>query len=321
MNLFFFQNCISPHQIPFIEELSVFTDVDRVVVIAPRVDYDDRKLMGWKASNLLKVSNVEFIIASSVDQVKKLYESCKGADTYCFLLYHYPLWQHSLRFALKDWKYVKHFNYLLVMGDEFVNYYRFWSKRWKVLPFIYCTEWKERTLPVPITEKLKVLYVGSFSDRKNVVAMFSILSQKSELELGLVGDGEKRTLIETMNKEAKAKVILYGMQPMNRISEIMQQYDVLVLPSKHDGWGAVVNEALTMGLYVVTSNHCGASYLLKDRQQGIVFNLESSSSLNNVIDTCIANRDWIRKTVNERIAWSKDHISCKAVAHYFMQNL
>lgn len=98
-------------------------------------------------------------------------------------------------------------------------------------------------------------------------------------------------------------------------------YDVLVLPSKHDGWGAVVNEALTMGLYVVTSNHCGASYLLKDRQQGIVFNLESSSSLNNVIDTCIANRDWIRKTVNERIAWSKDHISCKAVAHYFMQNL
>ena len=73
MNLFFFQNCISPHQIPLIEELSVFTDVDRVVVIAPRVDYDDRKLMGWKASNLLKVSNVEFIIASSVDQVKKLY--------------------------------------------------------------------------------------------------------------------------------------------------------------------------------------------------------------------------------------------------------
>lgn len=76
-----------------------------------------------------------------------------------------------------------------------------------------------------------------------------------------------------------------------------------------------------MGLYVVTSNHCGASYLLKDRQQGIVFNLESPSSLDNVIDTCIVNRDWIRKTVNKRIAWSKDHISCKAVAHYFMQNL
>ena len=52
MNLFF-QNCISPHQIPFIEELSSFTDVDRVVVIAPRVDYDDQ-LMGWKTQNCLR---------------------------------------------------------------------------------------------------------------------------------------------------------------------------------------------------------------------------------------------------------------------------
>ena len=62
MNLFFFQNCISPHQIPFIEELSVFTDVDRVVVIAPRVDYDDRKLMGWKTSKLLETKGIEFLI-------------------------------------------------------------------------------------------------------------------------------------------------------------------------------------------------------------------------------------------------------------------
>ena len=74
-----------------------------------------------------------------------------------------------------------------------------------------------------------------------------------------------------MNKEAKAKVILYGMQPMNRISEIMQQYDVLVFTSKHDGLGGCGKRGADNGLYVVTSNHCGASYLLKDRQQGIVF--------------------------------------------------
>ena len=76
-----------------------------------------------------------------------------------------------------------------------------------------------------------------------------------------------------------------------------------------------------MGLYVVTSNHCGASYLLKDRQQGIVFNLESPSSLDNVIDTCIVNRDWIRKTVNARITWSREYISGKAVAEYFLKQL
>jgi len=74
MNLFFFQNCISPHQIPFIEELSVFTDVDRVVVIAPRVDYDDRKLMGWKTSKLLETKGIEFLITPTMKVVQRLYE-------------------------------------------------------------------------------------------------------------------------------------------------------------------------------------------------------------------------------------------------------
>ena len=352
MNLFFFQNCISPHQIPFIEELSVFTDVDRVVVIAPRVDYDDRKLMGWKTSKLLETKGIEFLITPTMKVVQRLYEECKGIETFCFfsginafpeivpwmklsfnysfkrgviteppLLYNHPLWLHKLRFALKDWRYVKYFDYLLVMGDEFVPYYRFWSKKWKVLPFVYCTEWRERIYPIPTSEKLKVLYVGSLSDRKNVVEMFQVLCQKTDLELGIVGDGEKRAQIEEMSMQANTEVVLYGMQPMERISDIMQQYDVLILPSKHDGWGAVVNEALTVGLYVITSNHCGASYLLKDKQQGMIFTLEEAQSLSNVADVCIAKKDWIRETVNERITWSKNYISGKAVANYIVQNL
>ena len=46
MNLIFLQNCISPHQMPYIKELPVYESVDRVVVVAPRIDYDDRKQMG-----------------------------------------------------------------------------------------------------------------------------------------------------------------------------------------------------------------------------------------------------------------------------------
>lgn len=81
-------------------------------------------------------------------------------------------------------------------------------------------------------QRLKILYVGSLSDRKNVVEMFQVLCQKVELELGIVGDGEKRAQIEEMNIQSKTEVTLYGIQPMERVSEIMQQYDVLILPSK-----------------------------------------------------------------------------------------
>ncbi|MGJ0982373.1 glycosyltransferase family 4 protein, partial [Bacteroides ovatus] len=151
MNLIFLQNCISPHQMPYIKELPVYESVDRVVVVAPRIDYDDRKQMGWKTPELLKVEGIEFLITPTIEVVQKLYEECKGIETFCFfsginafpeivpwmklsfnypfkrgviteppLLYNHPLWQHKLRFALKDWRYIKYFDYLLVMGDEFV---------------------------------------------------------------------------------------------------------------------------------------------------------------------------------------------------------
>lgn len=69
MNLIFLQNCVSPHQMPYIKELPAMTVVDRVVVVSPRMDYDDRKLMGWQASALLDAEGVEFIIAPSLEQV------------------------------------------------------------------------------------------------------------------------------------------------------------------------------------------------------------------------------------------------------------
>ena len=84
MNLIFLQNCISPHQMPYIKELPVYESVDRVVVVAPRIDYDDRKQMGWKTPELLKVEGIEFLITPTIEVVQKLYEECKGIETFCF---------------------------------------------------------------------------------------------------------------------------------------------------------------------------------------------------------------------------------------------
>lgn len=53
---------------------------------------------------------------------------------------------------------------------------------------------------------------------------------------------------------------------MNEIPHIMENHDILILPSLHDGWGAVVNEAITMGLYIITSDKCGAKALIKIKE-------------------------------------------------------
>lgn len=358
MNLLFFLNCISPHQIPYIRELNKHEDVNDVIVIAPCINYAQRKEMGWNNENLLNTQEVRFIIAPSAKEVNDLYNTYQGTKTWCIysginafkeiacwfrtslhfnvkrgiiteppLLYNHPLWQHAIRFALQDWKYVKYIDKFFVMGDEFLPYYKFWNKRWDVIPFLYCTEWRERSSIKTISGPLRVLYVGSLSPRKNVQCLLSAIQLMSEqnqsnLEIGIVGDGELRNdLSNIANHITATSIIFYGKREMSAIPSIMEQYDVLVLPSRHDGWGAVVNEALTLGLYTICSDHCGAKYLLKEQSIGLVFQSDNSEDLMQKICQCVNHKEEIRQTQQTRINWSKEHISGKAVADLFLTHI
>ena len=53
---------------------------------------------------------------------------------------------------------------------------------------------------------------------------------------------------------------------------MIAKYDALVLPSRHDGWGVVVNEALLQGVPVIVSDHVGAKCLVESPGgAGLVF--------------------------------------------------
>ena len=365
MNLLFFQNIISPHQMPYIQYLPKMEGVDEVVVIVPEVNLGERDALGWDAKRWLQTEGIRFVVAPSSDEVDRIIRNAvvNGKpstvnQTWCLFsginafpsvaewfrlslkyqvkraviteppyVYEHPLWQHAIRFALKDWRYVKYIDKIFVMGDGYLNYYRFWSKRWEVISFMYCTEWRERSSAIVSNgERLKVLYVGSLSHRKNVQCLLKacmLLSreEQEQLEIGIVGDGEQRHQLENMAKAIACKTKFYGSQPMEAIPEIMEQYDMLVLPSLHDGWGAVVNEALTLGLYAICSDHCGAKMLLKNSDNGTVFKSNNDKDLSSKIRICIQRREEIRDGVMQRIEWSREHISGEAVAWAFISNI
>ena len=331
------------------------------------------------------------------------YNVRRGVITEPPYVYDHPLWQHAIRFALKDWRYVKYIDKIFVMGEDYLNYYRFWSKRWEVIPFMYCTEENNvlckqseqaranETLTLRKAtgrrtkfgndtalrnvacgyyenqnqnqkengngngnenenqkengdgngnvnqnenenqnqnqrERVRVVYVGSLSHRKNVGCLLKaakLLSkeEQEQLEIGIVGDGDEREALERLADGLVTPVRFYGTQPMEMIPDIMGQYDVLVLPSLHDGWGAVVNEALTLGLYVICSDHCGAKYLLKDPKNGATFVSDDASDFMFKLRDCIKQKNEVRAEKRERIQWSKIHISGEAVASYFLSKL
>ena len=62
MNLLFFQNIVSPHQMPYIEHLPKREGVDDVVVLVPEVNLGERDALGWDARRWLKTEGVRELI-------------------------------------------------------------------------------------------------------------------------------------------------------------------------------------------------------------------------------------------------------------------
>lgn len=71
-----------------------------------------------------------------------------------------------------------------------------------------------------------------------------------------------------------------GVVDSSRIGAILRRCDVLVLPSRHDGWGVVLNEAASLGKALIASDACGAAHhLIEHEVNGYRFRAGDRSAL------------------------------------------
>lgn len=350
MILIFFQNCLSPHQIPYIRECAKDERVDKVYFVMPRIDYDMRADMGWSNDKLMDEPTIEFVLKPTDDMVRELLDvgdkdvRClfsgirADADVFRWLntsiafnvkryiiteppyTFDKPLWMHYVRFFLQDYRYVKHIDGVFAIGESCERYYHSISKRWRVFPFIYVTESFDVEL-VSLHDDMKVLYVGSLSERKNVKVLVEAMRGLHNVQLNIVGDGDKRQELEVLSKESEINADFLGTMPMKDIPNEMQKNDVLVLPSLYDGWGAVVNEALTQGLYVVCSDKCGAKDLLREDYRGATFRNNDAMNLHTRLAALTDNTSVLRQNRKGRIDWAKTSISGKVISKYMIDCL
>lgn len=130
---------------------------------------------------------------------------------------------------------------------------------------------------------VEMLYVGQLIVRKRVDLLLQAFArlERPEARLRLIGQGPEEGALQALAQRlgiAERVQFLPGM-PNAQTVAAMAQADLLVLPSRFDGWGAVVNEALMVGTPVVCSNRCGASDLIEDGRNGYVFEAGSVDSL------------------------------------------
>ncbi len=121
----------------------------------------------------------------------------------------------------------------------------------------------------------RFLFVGQMIARKGVdvlLAAFSRLVEEGHpVELHLVGrEGELPQWLSALRPGVLAHIKNIGFLQPEELPKVFMNADVFVFPSRHDGWGVVVNQALGAGLPVITSTAAGAGRdLVKDGIEGI----------------------------------------------------
>lgn len=134
----------------------------------------------------------------------------------------------------------------------------------------------ERAETVSIESRMhpRFAFVGRLVDWKGVDMLLEATAralQDKDLELHIVGDGPMRCKLEAQAASLKLgeRVVFHGFVSQKHCAKLLLDCDALVLPSLYECGGAVVLEAMAMGLPVIATKWGGpADYL--DETTGIL---------------------------------------------------
>src|SRR6266404_9235867 len=94
----------------------------------------------------------------------------------------------------------------------------------------------------------------------------------------------------------KARIQYEGFQSPENLPAYFAQADVFVLPSRHDGWGVVVNQALATGLPIITSDAVGAGLdYVENGINGVRVEAGSVDALYEAMKTLVQNPEMARR--------------------------
>ena len=196
-----------------------------------------------------------------------------------------PRW---LAYTWDAWRHRRHLSGVFCIGHG--GRYggaRFFSAcghpRSTIVPFVHVVD-PTRVQHTPVSRgHLQILYVGQLIPRKRVDLLLRAFSRLDvpTAHLRLIGQGREEPALRRLANQLGIadRVDFSPGLPNAETVAAMAAADVLVLPSRFDGWGAVVNEALMVGTPVICSNRCGASDEIENGRNGYVFEAGSADAL------------------------------------------
>jgi glycosyltransferase involved in cell wall biosynthesis len=160
------------------------------------------------------------------------------------------------------------------------------------------------TLNLPADARV-IGMVGAFTAQKgHETAVAALAGMKSNVRLVLIGDGPDRPRIEQRvhRMGLAGRVMLAGRR--NDVTALWPAFDVVWAPSRHEGLGTAVLEAMAAGVPVVASRVSAFPEILEEGACGRLLPPEDTGAWARVTDSLLedpAERDRLAKAALQRV--------------------
>jgi glycosyltransferase involved in cell wall biosynthesis len=185
-------------------------------------------------------------------------------------------------------------------GKSHTAYYEYYGvNKSKIIPYHFSSIFESDIVrkALPHKEKMNlrrkyrienekvILYVGRFIYSKGLDVLFDALKEvSSNYLLLLVGDSQQ-AFEKLALKKTNINFKILGFKSKEELKDYYDMSDFLVLPTREDIWGLVINEAFARGLPVISTNRCGAALeLIEDTKNGFIIDSENPIQLKNKIE-------------------------------------
>ena len=124
-------------------------------------------------------------------------------------------------------------------------------------------------------DSFRIIQVGrldqSIKGQDLLIRAVGSLAGRFDISIDFVGEGPDLGELEKLAREQGVKVRFLGLKPREEVYTLLKDYDLFAQPSRYEGFGLTLVEAMAAGTPVVASDNDGPGEILRGEKYGLTF--------------------------------------------------